>query len=673
MLRVVLSVLLAVVLLLGCSGNAPKSGIDISGMDKTVRPQEDFYRYVNGTWLEKTEIPADRSRYGSFTVLYEEAQVNLRKIIEESANMENKKPGSPEQKVGDFYTSYMDSSQIEALGLKPLEKELERIAAVKTDDDLRNLMAHFMMIGVQLPFTAWVDQDAKQSDQYIVYFHQSGLGLPDRDYYFKKDEKFSEIRDKYVKHIEKIFKLAGISDGASLARKIMKIETKLAQNHWTRAETRDRDKAYNKFAVNKLDRLTPKFNWAAFMAAIDAGEANNVIIRQPSYIKAFGKILKKVSLADWKAYYTWKLLDEFAPDLPAAFVDANFEFYSKTLRGVEKNRPRWKRAVAATNNVLGEVVGQIYVQRHFKPEAKKRMVELVNNLKLAFKESIDELDWMSEETKKQAKAKLAKFNTKIGYPDKWKDYSGLEIKADDLIGNLLRSRVFEHHREIKKLGKPIDRDEWFMTPQTVNAYYSPNMNEIVFPAAILQPPFFNFEADDAVNYGAIGAVIGHELTHGFDDQGRKSDGDGNLREWWTEEDATKFTERARLMIEQYESYYPLGDSMHINGKLTLGENIADLGGLTIAYKAYKKSLKGKEAPVIDGYTGDQRFFMGIAQVWRNKYRDEALRQRLLTDSHSPPRYRVLGALSNMPEFYAAFDVKPGDPMYRDENKRVKIW
>jgi endothelin-converting enzyme len=533
-------------------------------------------------------------------------------------------------------------------------------------------LGYFEQIGVQKPFGMYVNQDLKQSDQYICYLTQSGLGLPDRDYYFKEDQKFQDIRKKYLTYISELFKLAGIDEGVKKAESIMKIETALAEGHWTRVQNRDRNKTYNKYSVKDLKQLASSFDFQTYLNESKLEMISEIVVRQPSYLEQFDRTYRKVSLDDWKDYYKFKVLSGFASRLNKDFVDANFNFYGTTLSGIEKNRPRWKRAVSGINGVLGEVVGKVYVKKHFKPEAKSRMVQLVKNLQKSFEKRIEQLEWMSDETKKEAQKKLQNFVAKIGYPDKWKDYSKLVIKKDDLIGNYKRSSIVEHDRAVAKLGGPIDRTEWFMTPHTVNAYYNPPMNEVVFPAAILQPPFFNMAADDAANYGGIGAVIGHELTHGFDDQGRKTDGDGNLRDWWTEEDEEKFNKQADIMVAQFNKFNPV-DTMHVNGKLTLGENIADLGGLTIAYYAYKMSLNGKEAPIIEGMTGDQRFFASWAQVWRRKYRDEELRRRLLTDPHSPSRYRVIGVMPNMPEFYAAFEVKEGDALYMPENERVKIW
>ncbi len=648
-----------------------ESGFDLANFDKSVRPQDDFYRYVNGTWLANTEIPADKSNYGSFSILYDESEENLRAIIEESANKQDKEPGSDEQKVGDFYQSYLDTIRVEELGVTPIEDELKQIANLKNKKDVLKHMAYLQKIGVQIPVAIGIDQDMKKSDTYIVYLHQSGLGLPDRDYYFQAAAKFKTIREKYKAYITRLFNLAGQTGAEAAAARIMEVEMEIAKNHWTRIENRDRDKTYNKYDMTKLSSLTPAFDWRLFLS--EAGlKDGSLIVRQPSYLQEFNTIFNLVSTADWRTYLTWKVLDGAATLLSDDFVNAKFEFRGKTLSGIEVNRPRWKRAVNAVNATMGEVVGRIYVARHFKPAAKKRMESLVENLKFSFSEGLNRLEWMGEGTKKEALAKLDKFTTKIGYPNRWKDYSKLEVRPDDLAGNFRRSNLVEYEREIEKLGQPIDREEWFMTPQQVNAYYNPPMNEIVFPAAILQPPFFNMAADNAVNYGGIGAVIGHEVSHGFDDQGRKSDGNGNLREWWTEEDEKEFSKRAQVMIDQYDAYNPI-DSLHVKGGLTLGENIADLAGLTLAFRAYKKSLNGKPAAVIDGFTGEQRVFIGWAQVWRRLYRDDELRRRLLTDPHSPSQYRCNGIVSNMPEFYAAFDVKEGDGLYQTEEQRVKIW
>ncbi len=672
MLRIITTIIITLLLAVSCTDQVALSGVDKSNFDTSVRPQDDFFQYVNGTWLNETEMPADKSRYGTFDILYEENQVRLKEIIEDAAENENAAQGGDIQKVGNFYNSFMDSVTIEDLGITPLQDELDRIDKVQSYDDLSKLFAHHRMIGVTRPFSFYVHQDAKNSTEYILYFTQSGLGLPDRDYYFNEGDKFDEFRSKYVEYVAEILRLAGTENSESISNKVMEIETSMADKHWTRVENRDRDKTYNKYTIQQLSELTPNFNWHSFLTDAELSKADNAIVRQPSYIIALNDIISKYSVEDWKNYSKFKLISSFAPELSSTFVDASFNFYGKTLRGTEENRPRWKRAVSATNASLGEVLGKIYVEEYFKPEAKERMVKLVENLKLSMADRINKLDWMGEDTKVQALAKLEKFNAKIGYPNKWKDYSKLVVESDELIQNTIRSTLVEYKREIDKLGKPIDREEWGMTPQTVNAYYSSTMNEVVFPAAILQPPFFNLKADDAVNYGGIGAVIGHEITHGFDDQGRKSNGDGNLVEWWTEEDEKRFMERAQIVVDHYNEFVPI-DTMHINGRLSLGENIADIGGLTVSYNAYKMSLNGEESSVLNGFTGEQRVFIGWAQNWRSMYRDDALRNQIVRGPHSPAKYRVLGVMNNMPEFYAAFDVKEGDGHYLTEDERVKIW
>ncbi|MFC1536132.1 M13 family metallopeptidase [Candidatus Neomarinimicrobiota bacterium] len=672
MYRILTTVIVALLLAVSCTNKVEFSGVDKSTFDTSVRPQDNFFQYVNGTWLNETKIPDEKSSYGAFHILYDENQIRLRAIIEDAANQENKPFGSDVQKVGDFYASFMDSVKIEELGLKPLEEELKLIEQVEAWDGLADLFAHHRIIGVQRPFTYEVYQDYKNSEEYILNFYQSGLGLPDRDYYFNEGEKFDEIRTKYVEYVTKLLELANDANAIEIANKVMGMEIELAENHWTGVENRDSEKTYNKYAVSELTKLSPNLNWQLFFEKAKIAKAENIVVRQPSYFTAMSDVIAHYSLDDWKNYSKVKLLSSNATELSQAFVEASFEFYGKTLNGLEVNRPRWKRAVAMVDGSLGEVLGKVYVEKYFKPEAKERMLKLVDNLKLSMANRIKKLDWMGEETKVEALAKLGKFNAKIGYPDKWKDYSKLVVKPDELLLNTIRSAEVEYYRDIDKLGQPIDRDEWGMTPQTVNAYYNPSMNEVVFPAAILQPPFFNMQADDAVNYGGIGAVIGHEITHGFDDQGRKYDGAGNMREWWTEEDNAKFKERAQVVIDQYNEFIPV-DTLHINGELTLGENIADIGGLTVSYNAYQLSLHGEEPPVLNGFTGNQRVFLGWAQVWRMIARDEYLRNQILTDPHSYPKYRVIGVMNNMPEFYAAFDVKEGDGHYLQEEERVKIW
>ncbi|NQZ22870.1 MAG: peptidase M13 [Colwellia sp.] len=648
------------------------SGIDRANMDLSVRPQDNFYRYVNGAWLNSSEIPGDKTSIGSFYDLRDEADDNVKAIIEELAATKNLEMGSDEQKVADLFRSYMDTDTRNAAGITPIQPIFDSISALKDKNQLATFFGENQKIGVGSPLAFYISVDAKDSTRYATHVWQSGLGLPDRDYYFNEAERFVALRDGYVTHIENMFNLAGLKDGKAAAETVMAIETKLAGFHWTQVESRDSSKRYNKFNVADLNTVTDAFNWNAFLAAQGVAAQKDLIINQPSFIKGFGGIFAETSLADWKTYLTFHTLSNFSGSLTAELDNENFDFFSKQLSGRKEQRPMWKRGVAVVNANLGEVIGKVYVGRHFVPEAKTRMTQLVENLRGAYGASIDELEWMSEPTKKAAHVKLASFDPKIGYPNKWKDYSKLVIKSDDLVGNGMRSGVVSHQKEVAKLGGPIDKEEWGMTPQTVNAYYNPTKNEIVFPAAILQPPFFNLAADDAVNYGGIGAVIGHEMGHGFDDQGSKYDGDGNMRNWWTEEDLAAFKVRADNLVTQYDAYVVF-DDLNVNGSLTLGENIGDLSGVTIAYKAYITSLNGKEAPVIDGLTGEQRFFMGYAQVWRGKMVEKSLRNRVATDSHSPGEFRALGSLSNMPEFYKAFNVKEGDAMYIAPEKRVKIW
>ena len=664
--------LIALAFFLGCAGKELGSGVELEHFDQSVRPQDDFHQYVSGTWMKNTEIPPDKARYGVFRIIRDKTRDDVFAIIQDLADKENKKAGSPEQKVGDLYYSFMDTANIEELGLQPLQEEMARIQMIQDRDGILAFIAHATRIDIETPVGFFVDLDFKASDRYTLYAYQSGIGLPDRDYYLNEAEKFQEIRDKYVDHIEGLFELAGIDNSAAKAARVMEMETAIAEAHWTRVESRDRDKTYNNYDLEGLDELMPNFSWRAFFRESDLPQVEAMVIRQPSYFQAFDRLFTEYSVEDWKVYFTWHLLDDFAPYLSKAFVDADFDFYGKTIQGREINLPRWERGTNLVNGAIGEILGEVYVKRHFKPEAKKRMETLVANLKLAYEERIRNLDWMDPETKEEALKKLSKFGTKIGYPNKWRDYSDLEITPDQLVQNVISAGLSNFNYETAKIGQPKDPEEWFMYPQTVNAGYHPIFNEILFPAAILQPPFFNVEADDAVNYGAIGGAIGHEMTHGFDDQGRKSDGDGVLRDWWTEDDDRRFKERAQVLVRQFNQYNPI-DTMHVNGELTLGENIADLGGLTISYNAYKLSLGGKEAPVLDGFTGDQRFFIGWAQVWREKIRDEELRRRLITDVHSPGIYRVIGIMSNMPQFYAAFAVKEGDAMYRLPEERAEIW
>ena len=648
------------------------SGITFDNIDKSVRPQDDFYMYVNGAWMNKAEIPGDRTSIGAFYDLRENARDDVKAIIEDLSATPNLADGTDEQKVADLYRSFMDVETLDKLGIAPIQADLDKIAALKDKKELTAFFGENQANGGGTPLAFYIEIDAKDSSRYATHIWQYGLSLPEKDYYFNQEERFVNIRKAYVEHIEKMYNLAGLPNAKANAEAILALETQIAEKHWDVVETRDSTKTYNLYQVKNLPELASEINWDGYLAALGGDKQTDIIINQPSYIQGLNEVIKNNDLDTWKNYMTWMALTHNASNLSQALDNENFAFFSKTLNGQEEQEPRWKRGVSTVSDTLGEVVGKVYVKRHFAPEAKTRMEQLVENLRGAYSSSIDSLDWMSADTKVAAKDKLAKFNPKIGYPNKWDDYSKLIIKADDLVGNAKRAAIVQHNKDIAKLGQPIDKDEWHMTPQTVNAYYNPTMNEIVFPAAILQPPFFNLEADDAVNYGGIGAVIGHEMGHGFDDQGAKFDGEGNMRDWWTEADLKAFESKGNALIAQYNGYQVF-DDLHVNGSLTLGENIGDLSGVTIAYKAYKMSLDGKEAPVIDGLTGDQRFFMGFTQIWRVKMKEEAMRNRVATDPHSPGHFRALGALSNMPEFYSTYDVKQGDKMYIAPESRVKIW
>ncbi|MBB1388376.1 peptidase M13 [Shewanella sp. SG44-6] len=648
------------------------SGITFDNIDKSVRPQDDFYMYVNGAWMNKAEIPGDRTSIGAFYDLRENARDDVKAIIEDLSATPNLADGTDEQKVADLYRSFMDVETLDKLGIAPIQADLDKIAALKDKKELTAFFGENQANGGGTPLAFYIEIDAKDSSRYATHIWQYGLSLPEKDYYFNQEERFVNIRKAFVEHIEKMYNLAGLPNAKANAEAILALETQIAEKHWDVVETRDSTKTYNLYQVKNLPELASEINWDGYLAALGGDKQTDIIINQPSYIQGLNEVIKNNDLDTWKNYMTWMALTHNASNLSQALDNENFAFFSKTLNGQEEQEPRWKRGVSTVSDTLGEVVGKVYVKRHFAPEAKSRMEQLVENLRGAYSSSIDSLDWMSADTKVAAKDKLAKFNPKIGYPNKWDDYSKLTIKADDLVGNAKRAAIVQHNKDIAKLGQPIDKDEWHMTPQTVNAYYNPTMNEIVFPAAILQPPFFNLEADDAVNYGGIGAVIGHEMGHGFDDQGAKFDGEGNMRDWWTEADLKAFESKGNALIAQYNGYQVF-DDLHVNGSLTLGENIGDLSGVTIAYKAYKMSLDGKEAPVIDGLTGDQRFFMGFTQIWRVKMKEEAMRNRVATDPHSPGHFRALGALSNMPEFYSTYDVKQGDKMYIAPESRVKIW
>ncbi|NER10555.1 putative endopeptidase [Muriicola jejuensis] len=646
------------------------SGILVEYMDTLVNPGDNFTAYVNGAWVKNTPIPDDKASYGVGYIVYEESEDNVKKIIEESSQGEFAQ-GSDEQKVGDLYTSYVDFEKRNEIGVAPLKPEFDKIDALSNYDDLATYFAYANKVGINVPLGLFVYQDFKDPTIYTVYTWQSGLGLPDREYYLKEDERSEEIRAKYLEHVEKMFDLAGLPEGEKAARTVMALESTLAEKHLEKEKTRDLVSLYNMFPVDTLGNIMPKFNWTAFLGEAGLSGQEKLGVLMLDYTRALDGIITSTDMDTWKTYLKWGVIDANASRLNEAMDRQNWEFYSAELRGTKEQRPLWRRGVSAVNGTLGEVVGKVYVKKHFPPEAKERMEVLVSNLLKAYEVSIKELDWMSDDTKKEALDKLSKFTPKIGYPNKWKEYD-FEIKADDLFGNMRRSKLYEYNRELAKLGQPIDREEWGMTPQTVNAYYNPTLNEIVFPAAILQPPFFDLNAEDAVNYGSIGAVIGHEIGHGFDDSGSTFDGDGAMRNWWTDADKEEFKKRTGALVEQYNQFEVL-PGLNINGEFTLGENIGDLGGLSIALKAYKMSLDGAEAPVMDGFTGEQRVFIGYAQSWRNKARDEALRVQISTDPHSPADFRVNGVVRNVPEFYSAFDIKEGDSLYLAPEKRVKIW
>ncbi|MET0356577.1 MAG: M13-type metalloendopeptidase [Cellvibrio sp.] len=648
------------------------SGIDTQWIDHSVRMQDDANLHVNGNWIKTAEIPADKSAWGAFYELRDATLPQLKGIIEKAAA--NTSTDQDAQKIADLYTSFMDEANIDALGYKPILEHLTAINALKNKQQIPALIAQFHRLGATAPYEPAVHQDAKDSTKYIVDIMQSGLGLPDRDYYLKDDDaKLKDIRTKYQENKTKMLGLFGENNAAANAKNILALETAIAKAQWTKVENRDPVKTYNRVELKDLAKLTPGYDWNAYLTASGIkGKVDYLVVSQPSYLTGFSKTLKDTSLPVWKAYFRWHLLSNYAPYLSKNFSDESFAFYGTVLRGIPEPEPRWKRAVRLEEGALGELLGKLYVAEYFPPQNKARMEKLVSNLLIAYRTSIDTLDWMSPATKKEAQAKLATFNPKIGYPNKWIDYSTLSISKSDLIGNINRATQFEYDRNLNKLGKPIDREEWGMTPQTVNAYYNPELNEIVFPAAIMQPPFFNINADDAVNYGAIGAVIGHEISHGFDDQGSQYDGHGNLRDWWTKEDHEKFSAKTQQLVKQYNAYSPV-PGYHVNGELTLGENIADNSGLAIAYKAYLISLNGKPAPVINSFTGEQRFYLGYSQVWRNKTREAEAISRIKTDPHAPPQFRILGTLKNQPGFYKAFDVKETDKMYLPPAERVIIW
>jgi putative endopeptidase len=644
-------------------------GLDLTARDPHVKPGDDFYRYADGHWLDSHAIPPDRARWGSFDELQERAEQQVRGIVESLPA--DAPAGSIARKVGDYYRAYLDADAIERAGVGPAQPGLEAIAGARTHADIARLMGR-PDLGLKAPLRVAITTDQKNPDRYIVFVTQSGLGMPDRDYYLKDDPVYAALRDKYRAHIERMLALAGDANAAAEARSILDLETQIARLHWPAAKRRERDLTYNLRSRAELEQLTPGLDWTALLAADGLEAQQQFVVRELDAVQGLGQLLESVPVERWRAYFRYHYLAEVSDVLPKAFDDEAFDFYRRTLNGQPQQRERWKRAVAAVNDAIGEAVGELYVERYFPPASKQKMIELVENLRAAYAAHIEHLPWMTAATKKVALEKLAAFHPKIGYPDKWRDYSALDVVRGDAFGNATRAAVFEWQRQVKRMGQPTDRGEWGMTPQTVNAYYNPTFNEVVFPAAILQPPFFDPDADAAVNYGGIGGVIGHEMGHGFDDQGSKSDARGVLHTWWLAADTQAFHARVDRLAAQYDGYTVL-PGLNINGRLTLGENIGDLGGLSVAYDAYHRSLHGKPAPVLDGLSGDQRFFLSWAQVWRELARDEALRTQVTSNPHSPAKFRVDGVVRNVDAWYLAFDVKPGDQLYLPPAERVHIW
>jgi predicted metalloendopeptidase len=651
-------------------------GLDLSARDPAIKPGDDFYHYATGHWLKTNTIPSDRTRWGTLDQLSEDADERVRKLIQSLPGRPMGQPeraptGSIEQKVGDYYRAFLDEKAIDAAGLKPAQPALAAIAAAHSYEDIAALMGRpELQLKSLMDFGIGID--AKNPDRYLVVVTQGGLGLPDRDYYLKDDPKFQEIRTQYRAHLEKILSLAGVMDAAGQAAQILALEVTLADCHWPRAKLRERDLTYNLRSLAQLEQLAPEYSWKSMFAAAGLQDRTEVNVAQPDAIEKLAKVFTGVPVTVWQSYLEAHYLDTFAAVLPQPFDAEAFDFFGRKLNGQQEQRERWKRAVASVNGELGEAVGQLYVKEYFPPGAKAQALQLVENLRKAYAAHFATVPWMSAATRKVALEKLVAFRPKIGYPDKWRDYSGLEVRPDDALGNQVRAELFEWQRQLKRIDRPTDRGEWQMTPQTVNAYYNPVFNEVVFPAAILQPPYFDPHADPAVNYGAIGGVIGHEMGHGFDDQGAKSDAKGVLRTWWLPEDTAAFKKLADKLAAQYDSYEAV-DNLHVNGRLTLGENIGDLSGLTIAYVAYHLSLHGKKAPVLAGVTADQRLFLAWAQGWHTLIRDERLRNQVMTDPHSPAPFRVNGVVRNVDAWYAAFDVEPGDKLYLAPEDRVHIW
>jgi putative endopeptidase len=660
----------------GCTEKAAQEpAIKKEYMDLSVNPGDDFFRYANGNWIKNNEIPEDRSRYGSFDIVRKKRDTDIRVLLEEVSKNTDAEKGSTAQKIRDFYSTGMDSVKIENAGISSLQPELNLINNIQSIEEFQDVVAQFHIVGLDPLFGGGLEQDLMDSKIYKFYLMQAGIGLPDRDYYTNQDERSKEIRTEYVKHVAKMFEITG--DDAEKAKKnaetVMLIETRLAEKSKTNVEMRNIPALYNKMTLAQLSDLTPGFNWNRYFENISDKDFGDVIVGMPLFFEELGKMVNEVDVNDWKIYLTWNLVNRSAEYLSSDFVSQDFNFYGKFLSGSEKIQPRWERVVGVTNTAMGEPLGQLYVEKYFPPESKEKMVELVGNLKKAIEIRLVELDWMSDSTKTAAFAKLELMGVKIGYPNKWEDFSKLEIESDSYVQNVYRARRFAHYKDLDRFGKPVDKEKWGMDPQTVNAGYHPLMNDITFPAAILQPPFFYAGADDAVNYGAIGMAIGHEMTHGFDDQGRNFDKDGNMIDWWTNTDGEEFKKRTKLLVDQYNGFVAL-DDVHVNGELSLGENIADFGGLTVSLEAYKLSLQGKPAPApVDGFTDIQRFFLAYAQLWKGKIRDKALLRLVQEDVHPWGEYRVNGAMFNVPEFYETFNIKPEDQLYRTLEQRPVIW
>jgi len=678
MKRLLLLLLLIPFVFMGCKENKMPKAIDLADLDTTVTPGEDFYQYANGGWIKRTEIPSDRVRYGAFDILQEQTEEKIKDILFRAWERKGDTTNQDWLKIGDFYASGMDTATIEAAGLTPLAPDLDIIKNLTEPADLVREFARERPIGGSDPFYVSVDQDSKNATAYILNISQSGLGMPDRDYYFGDDDRTKTLQDAYIKMLTRLFVLMGSEEvnATSMASDVFELERKMADASLSRLEYRDPHLTYNKMTEEELQKLTPNIDWKVFFQNLGVDMPKEVLVDNPKFLQTIDKLLRETPINVWKDYLAVHFVAGYASSLSQPFADASFDFYGKTLSGQQVQSPRWRRVMRTTQGVLGEVIGKAYVAENFPPEAKERMVTLVQNLRAAYRERMAELPWMSTETKQKAQEKLDAITVKIGYPDKWRDYTDLSISRDSYVQNIRNGQVFQFMYTMSKLGKPVDRTEWFMYPQTVNAYYSPVMNEIVFPAAILQPPFFDMNADDAVNYGAIGVVIGHEITHGFDDQGRQYNKDGNLQNWWTTEDSLRFTEYSKLLVDQFNGFEMLPGKF-VNGNLTLGENLADYGGLTISVHAFQKVLQaqgeGADAKEIDGFKPLQRFFLAYAKVWRNLTRPEEMARRLVEDVHAPGIFRVDGGVYNIDAFYQAFEVPTTSRYYRAPDERPSIW